>query len=508
MRVMRLSFAMSLSLLVLAVAASAQQPSSIAIHGHVVADNTGTPSPGATVTLTVSDAFISIRRKRVVTTTDEHGAFAFSEVQPGDYSLYVEGPNFLAESVWDVTSGKEITVRLRREGVIRGRVTDADGEAVRKVVVEVMRKSYQYGEVGLFAVSMGFAYTDNDGTYRVGGIPPGRYYVRASQAEYDTVLYPNAAGLDGARVIDIAPGVEKSGTDFALNRGQRFTLEGRLVDAGTQGPAQATFLRVYSADLITGTFADGDIHGGDFRVRGLRPGRYFLNFSWVGPTNNVTRSVVFPFDMGTADQSGVVLHAIRTTVAGRLKALGGELPYSLSVYLEPAAAISAHIPGGGAGADVEPDGTFEMKGVTPGEYHLRVHSAEAPNFVTADRVVVVDGNAPIIGVGVELDFAVGAVKGRAVDGGRMPIPRTFVVLQSTDPGKLLDQRYQFVHPTGPDGEFAITGVAPGEYLLFVCGNPDAIGDPDLFVLAKQKARIVTVKSGSTLSQNAIKLPIP
>jgi hypothetical protein len=244
-------------------------------------------------------------------------------------------------------------------------------------------------------------------------------------------------------------------------------------------------------------------------VTGLRPGHYFLNFDWVGPTNNVTRRAVFPVEMGAADQSGVILRAMRTTVAGRLKAVGGKLPYALSVYLEPAAAISAHIGGGGAGANVEPDGTFEMSGVTPGEYHLRVHSGQAPSFVTADRVVVVDGKAPIVGVEVELDFAVGAVKGRAVDSAGTPIAKGLVVIQSTDPGRLRDSRYHHVNRTSASGEFAVTGVAPGEYVLFAWrGDAGQIGDPNLFALAKEKARTITVKDGSTISQDAIELPNP
>lgn len=506
---MRSSFA-DVLLLVLAVAAPAQQSSGIAVHGHVVDDATSEPSPGARVNLTVEPQEIfSGGRQRLATTTDEQGAFAFKDVQPGRYSLQVEKAGCLAEYVLNVAEGKDIAIRLRREGVILGRVTGADGEAIAKAVVEVMTKSYQYGEVGLFAVSRGFAYTEDDGAYRVGGLAPGRYYVRASRTGYDAILYPNASTLDGAQVMDIAPGAERGGVNIPLGSSPRFTLEGRLEDAETRGPAQAKFLRVYSADLITGTFADGVIRGGEFRVTGLKPGRYFLTFTWVGPTNNVTRRAVFPFDMGAADQSGVVLRAMRTTVAGRLNAVGGKLPYGLSVYLEPGAVISAHIGGSGAGANVAPDGTFEMTGVPAGEYHLRVHSGEAASFVAADKVVVVEGSAPVVGLEVELSFSVGSVNGRAVDTAGNPIARTLVVLQSAEPGRLQDAQYRHVYRAAATGEFAITGVAPGEYLLFAWrGGAGQIGDPDLFALAKEKARTVAVTGGSTVSRDAIELLSP
>ena len=290
-----------------------------------------------------------------------------------------------------------------------------------------------------------------------------------------------------------------------MRRSPRFTLEGRLEDAETQGPAQAKFLRVYSADMSVGTFTDGAISGGEFRVTDLRPGRYFMSFHWVGPTNNVTRQAAIPFDMGAADQKGVVLRAMRTTVAGRLKAVGGKLPYSLSVYLEPPAAISAHIGGGGASANVAPDGSFEMTGVTPGEYHLRVHLGSGADFVVTDRVVVVEGEAPIVGFDVECDFALGTVRGRAIDSAGLPTSEVLVVLQNTDS----KSRYHSVDRTSAMGEFVVTDVPSGEYVLFAWrGDTRQIGDPNLLALAKEKARTITVKNGGAISQDAIELPNP
>ena len=150
-----------------------------------------------------------------------------------------------------------------------------------------------------------------------------------------------------------------------------------------------------------------------------------------------------------------------------------------------------------------------MKNVPVGEYHLRVHSGEAASFVAADRVVVVDGSAPIVGVELELSFFVGSVKGRAVDAAGKPIERALVVLQSVEPGKLQDARYRHVYRATAAGEFAITGVAPGEYLLFAWhGEAGQIGDPDLFALAKGKTRTITVKSGTTISRDATQLLNP
>jgi protocatechuate 3,4-dioxygenase beta subunit len=147
-----------------------------AVHGHVNADDTGAPLRGVKVTL-IQQEFA--RKTVAMTTTDETGVFEFTGLSPGYYSVYFEKPGFVWDQVFDALAN-EITVHLRRTGSISGRVLDRDGEPLEKVLVEVMAKSYMYGDVSLH--SRGFIRTDDQGMYRVAGLAPGRYYVRASRA--------------------------------------------------------------------------------------------------------------------------------------------------------------------------------------------------------------------------------------------------------------------------------------------------------------------------------------
>jgi hypothetical protein len=256
---------------------------------------------------------------------------------------------------------------------------------------------------------------------------------------------------------------------------------------------------------------DGVIHDGHFRLAGLKRGRYFLNLTWVGATNNVTRTAVLPFEMGDADRGGMVLQvASRVSVAGRMKSGWEKQPGPLSVYLEPtAAAIRAHIGGSDAAANVAPDGTFKMTGVPPGEYHLRVHSGEPARFFVAERIVVVEGGAPITGIELGLDFSAGSVSGTALDVVGNPIPGASVVLQSVDSEKLDSDLYRHVYRAGDTGLYSITGVVPGEYVLFAWrGDAGLVGDPDLLAQALQHARRVTVGPRGTVSHAAIEMRNP
>jgi hypothetical protein len=500
-------FAVSLSLVFVALAAG-QGRSSISIQGHVYAGDTGASANGAKVKLTEADEF-NLRHQAGEITTNEQGAFVFSGLKPGRYTVFIEKAGYLPEFLEFPGPTTDIVVRLRRAAIISGHVLDSDGHVVRKALVEVMKKNHMYGEVSLLTVSGAFVWTDDLGRYRVAGLAPGSYYLRSSCDGYDTVLYPGAAGFLGAQTIDLVTGSERNEIDFQLRRAPRFTLEGRLIDSETEGPARAKFLRAHSADLIAGTLLDGVIHDGYFRLEGLKRGRYFLDFAWVGATNNVTRTEILPFEMGNADQNGVVLRVgPRVSVAGRLNPRGGKQSGQLSVYLEPTAgAVRAKIAGSGAGATVAPDGTFKINGVSPGQYHLRVHSgAPTRRFFVVEQSVVVDSNAPITGLVLDLDYSAGAVSGRALDVAGNTIPGALVMLQSVDSEKLDLDLYRHIYRADDTDSYSITGVVPGEYVLFTWrGDADLVGDPDLFVQALQRAARVTVSPRGAVSKPAIEM---
>jgi hypothetical protein len=486
--------------------ATGQAPPGTSVLGHVYAGENGVPSIRATVSL--QDESFGLHKRVGQIKTDENGGFRFDKLAGGVYTLYVEQSGFLTEYVTHVEPGRAVTVRLRRSAIISGRVLGADGKGISKATVEIAALSYTYGAVSL--PSKGLAYSDDHGNWRIPGLAPGSYYLRTSSNGYDTVLYPDASGLDGASRIELREGSEMLGIELRLRRAPRFSLEGQLIDSETEAPAQAESLRAYSADPIAGTFVDGTVRSGEFRLEGLKSGRYFLNFLWVGATNNVVRSAVFPVEVGSVDQQGLVLRAARTRVAGRLDAADHILPCCLSVYLEPTAAtIRARIGGSGGGSDVASDGSFDIAGVEAGEYRLRVHAGKPARFFVREPVLIVDGHAPVTGANLKLDFSAGTVAGRALDQAGVPISGAVVVLQSVEPEKLSNDLYRRVYGASPTGSYSITDVVPGDYLLFAWrGASDLIGDPALFEQALPRARRVTVRPGGAIRENAPELLAP
>jgi hypothetical protein len=124
------------------------------------------------------------------TTTDNSGNFRFNSVAAGTYTLTGERTGYVRATLGaDRGQPQQITInssqtsggiqlKLMPHSVISGKVYDLDGDPVQGAQVTVMRYSYPRGQRQLTNIAQG---TTNDlGEYRVPALPPGRYYLSAS----------------------------------------------------------------------------------------------------------------------------------------------------------------------------------------------------------------------------------------------------------------------------------------------------------------------------------------
>jgi protocatechuate 3,4-dioxygenase beta subunit len=133
------------SVILFSIAAAAQDSvPPISIRGPVFADDTGDPSRGAKVALTLYNQF-RFRSRAGETSTDAEGGFVFDGITPGRYSNYVEKPDYLPATISSAAPASEIVVRLRRAATISGCVVDSNGGVIRKALVEVLTNNYTYG---------------------------------------------------------------------------------------------------------------------------------------------------------------------------------------------------------------------------------------------------------------------------------------------------------------------------------------------------------------------------
>ena len=130
-------------------------------------------------------------------TTDTEGRFTVRDLPAGTFTVHVSKSGFVPlyfgqrrpferRGTIKLTAGERgvADVRLPRAGAITGRIFDSTGEPVMGVRVQALRRRMVDGQRGLQAFGAGDT-TDDTGAYRLYGLPPGDYYVTAVPRRVD-----------------------------------------------------------------------------------------------------------------------------------------------------------------------------------------------------------------------------------------------------------------------------------------------------------------------------------
>jgi protocatechuate 3,4-dioxygenase beta subunit len=166
-------------------------------------------------------------------TTDE-GKFSVAGIAPGSYLVSGERVGFgtlpsdqgRARVTLKADDKKsDLEVKLTPVGVITGRVTDAEGEPVERA--SVIPEGAERKETS----------TDENGWFRIGGLAPGKYRVKAAQesemyrfyfirpeiradgtteVHNATTYYPGVLTAKQAGKVEVRPGGESTGIDIQL----------------------------------------------------------------------------------------------------------------------------------------------------------------------------------------------------------------------------------------------------------------------------------------------------
>src|SRR5204862_3502534 len=111
---------------------------------------------------------------------------------------------------------ERVDFTLPRGGVITGRVLDEYGEPLSELPVEAVRTAMLNGRRDLVAV--GSATTDDEGVFRIFGLVPGQYHVRArwrrmstgeaglDRTGYPLTFFPGTARVEEAQRFTVAAG--------------------------------------------------------------------------------------------------------------------------------------------------------------------------------------------------------------------------------------------------------------------------------------------------------------
>ncbi|MGH7151758.1 MAG: carboxypeptidase regulatory-like domain-containing protein, partial [Planctomycetota bacterium] len=429
--------------------------------------------------------------------TDAEGKFQFSGVSEGKtLTAAVEAEGFLPSMSPPVTLAKGEKrdlgeIRVTREGAVSGTVTDPNGRGVAGARVSIeLDPTRMFGSAPLLFQE---AKTDDQGRYRLGGLPEGKFRVLASaegwregRSEEFEARHGESAERVDVRLL--------SGRAIA---GRVFSRDGKpLVGAEVyampdEGSANARRpFSIWRRDAVRTDEA------GRYEVSGLSEGTYRIEAQADGFAQGSLPAV----NVGSSS-ADLTLDPL-SRLAGRVVdgATGKPVPGF------KARAIRESFPGARFLADAEDtegraDGSFEIADLEPGSYKVEV-KAEGFAPATAGPFSVSAGATSDAGsIAV---FAGTALRVKVVEAGDgSPIAGAEVSVSPAEkdgligvPMRRIERSLRFVRgggaleggepdsrKTGPDGIAEIPGLAEGSYLVRVKAEDHAVTRKETFVAA-------------------------
>jgi hypothetical protein len=221
-----------------------QRGASATIRGRVVAADTGQPLHRVRVSLGTPSP------NAPFSVTDTRGEFEISGVPAGSYTLTFTRAGYLtiqygqrapreAGRTLLVKAGESvagINIALPRGAVLAGTISDDTGDLYAGVRVEAVEFRFIRGR--RVAVQAASTLTDDLGHYRIAGLAPGTYMIRASSTDtwqddegrstfaYSHTYFPGVTGSEQAQHVSLSVGQESANLNFAMRAGRTAVVKG------------------------------------------------------------------------------------------------------------------------------------------------------------------------------------------------------------------------------------------------------------------------------------------
>ena len=470
-----------------------QQTATATIEGTVTRLDNGQPLKGARVTLRAGGArgqnpllagigaagegrlLANIVGAVATVATDSNGRFTITGVQPGQYQIAAERDGFIRTEYGQrtptgngvnvpVTANQRLTVDLKmlQGSVVSGRVITPEGEAAAQAEVQAYTYQYSNGQRTLAEVKS--TRTNDLGEYRLFWLDPGEYFVSVTsdQSEADlpagTVDVSQTQGGRGGPVAGRGAAAQILTTALGERGGPIVQALGGsssppVFYPGTMDPDGAVPITVTAAV---------EVRGMDFNLRPMR-------------TATVSGRVVAPFPLnqqpGNANLGRGRGAAIQE--GGLQLLLGGGAPVQLSLNRigNSRTGLAGLLSLGLGSTPVNADGSFEMKGVAPGEYNLTARARDPNGQQHTARTRISVGTADVTNVTVAVRPGV-EIRGR-------------ILLEGTPPQQFKMSNLR-VSLTGEDG------VLPGIVNFAPAAAAGARGEAAIRVLPREQGELAQV----------------
>lgn len=480
-------------------------------------------------------------------TTTADGAFQIQNILPGRYRLFAERTGFLdidkhhgrsEGRVLTLSAGQEVKdlqIRLQAAAVLRGRVTDEDGDPMAGAEVAALRQTFVSGHPHWEQV--GSERTNDLGEYRIANLPAGNVFVsvnpppdfksligaggaagearnsggvdRAPGTVYQTTYYPGTPDRSQATPIQLRAGDEFP-ANFSLTPSPSLSIRGQVVNLP---PRSSATIMLQSRDFRIVTSGTEMHKDGSFVIRDVSPGSYTIMAAVDGsPVPMMARQEL---EVGSSSVDGLRLTPqAGASVRGRLRVESNGRrfdPEQIYLVLEPVAGEDDEIaiPGERFSnlAHVAADGEFVWSDVPPGNYYVQmIGNSGGSNedwyvkAVTAAGRDVNDSGISVNGGTVLLEL-VASANGAAVDGvvvdpkGEAVANAVIVAVPDVRMRGRVDRYRQTV--SDQMGHFTIRGVRAGSYTLFAWESVEgqAYYNPEFLKIYEAQASALQVSEG-------------
>ena len=455
--------------------------------------------------------------------TDDSGRYRLTGVPAGNYrvtpltEVYVVNGGGKAVTVESGQTISQIDFALTRGGVMTGRVTDHDNRPMIAERLSLMQiddsNQAQPFDGGRFGYE-----TDDRGVYRIYGLPAGRYLISAgndrggplrpgSRVRYARTFAPDVTDQSQAKILEVTAGSVIENVDIRFGEPLKtFTASGRAIDADSNQPVPLVSLSAMRGRGGLGPGGGGGGSGsltnagGEFQLTGLLAGRYTINvtpqFPAPGQSVDVTSDYYadpVSFEITEDNVSGLEVRVHRgASILGYVVVEGTADPAvtaglarltinATSRGNQSAGQSGRAMAGRPAFAQVAPDGSFRLSGLTPGQVSLNLNGFGGPGGNGSFTLLRIERNgAPltgdftvasgetVAGIRVVAGYGTGIINGRVTfTGATAGSARVMATAQPLGSGGQ-------ARTTGvnPNGQFRFEGLLPGNYEIRVTAfNP-------------------------------------
>lgn len=350
-------------------------------------------------------------------TSDADGRYAIENIPAGEITLRFFKEGFVTETRTVKLAGPEtrVDVRLGTGIDVTGTVVDASGRPVGEATVMIQGSG-----------SGGRGTSDGNGAFKVDGIAPGRYTIRATKTGFAPAVLRD---VDVASAGPLRLVLESGGTIYGRVTGHNESDEVTVRATSNEGFAAS------SVDAA-----------GNYRIEGAPVGTVTVTAGYrlsSGPSKQIEVSSGGSYAVDLEFRDDVV-------ITGRVSRGGRPAGLSMVMFNPSDPRIRTR---GMSSTDAE--GVYTVSGLEPGEYNVRV--MDNNTMQSYDTTYRVTGSANF-----DIDVRGATLRGRVVDAESgdpvADVPITVSQEGSTSPARGFPSTI-----SGWDGNFAIENVDEGTY---------------------------------------------